>query len=159
MNENVYILDLNALQIGDYEYHYLLDDAFFAALDENEIHGGSLDATVALEVRELGCKLHLHVQGNVTITCDRCLEDMSQPIEVEESLLVKVGQEPTEGADDETIYVDPQSGELDLAWLLFEMIEINLPIVHSHQAGACNPLMEELLQTHLCTSSEEPEEE
>ncbi len=157
---STYILDLNALKIGDYEYQYTLNDAFFAALDEKEIHGGNLTAKVELAVREQGCNLHLQVAGDVTITCDRCLDDMKQAVEADEALLVKLATQPTdEATDDDAIYVDPRSGMLDLAWLLYEMIEINLPIVHSHQQGECNPHMEELLQTHLCTTAEEPEEE
>ncbi len=152
-----YIVNLKTLQEGDYQYNYLLDDAFFAEIGENEILGGNVRAVVDLAVREQGCKLHLQAQGEVKITCDRCLDEMSQEVEANETLLVKLAVADDE-IDDEAIYVDPKSGELDLAWLLYEMIEINLPIVHSHQAGECNPQMEELLQTHLCTNLEEPEE-
>ena len=53
---------------------------------------------------------------------------------------------------------DPEIGVLDLSWLLYELIEISLPIVHSHQPGECNPQMEELLRSHLCVQPEDPEE-
>ncbi len=155
--EQTYIVNLKTLQEGDYQYEYSLDDAFFAAINEKEILGGAVRAVVDLAVREQGCRLHLHAQGDVKITCDRCLDEMTQAVEANEALLVKLAVADDEN-DDEAIYVDPKGGELDLAWLLYEMIAINLPIVHSHQAGECNPQMEELLQTHLCTNLEEPEE-
>ncbi len=153
---DTYIIDLNALQLGDYQYQYMLDDAFFAAIDEKEILGGSLQSEVSLVVREQGCNLGLSAKGEVRVTCDRCLDEMTEAVDVNESLLVKVATPSEDAADDDTLYV--ADGKLDLAWLLYEMIEINLPIVHSHQEGECNPLMEELLQTHLCTTTEEPEE-
>ncbi len=153
---DTYLIDLNALQYGDYQYDYLLDDAFFSAIGENEILGGKLQSSVHLVVREQGCGLELSAEGEVRVTCDRCLDEMVEPVSVNENLLVKVAS-PSEGdTDDDTLYV--ADGKLDLAWLLYEMIEINLPIVHRHQEGECNPQMEELLQTHLCIATEEPEE-
>ncbi len=153
---DTYVIDLNALQFGDYQYQYILDDAFFAAIDEKEILGGNLQSEVSLVVREQGCNLQLSAKGEVRVTCDRCLDEMTEAVDVDESLLVKVATPREEDADDDTLYV--ADGKIDLAWLLYEMIEINLPIVHSHQTGECNPQMEELLQTHLCTTTEEPEE-
>ncbi len=153
---DTYIIDLNALQFGDYQYQYLLDDAFFAALDEKEILGGNLQSEVRLTLREQGCNLQLSADGEVRVTCDRCLDEMTEYVSVNENLLVKVATPSEDSADDDTLYV--ANGKLDLAWLLYEMIEINLPLVHSHQEGECNPQMEELLQTHLCSTSEEPKE-
>ena len=45
--------------------------------------------------------------------------------------------------------------QLDLAWLAYELIIVNLPLVHSHQDGGCNPDMDALLQDHLCTALED----
>ena len=47
--------------------------------------------------------------------------------------------------------------ELDLSWLAYEIVSINIPVVHCHQAGECNKQMELLLQDHLCDEPE-PEE-
>ncbi len=154
---DTFLLDLNALQLGAYRYDYVIDDAFFAALDQNEILGGKVQSQVDLTVRENTCSLQIHLQGDVKITCDRCLDELIQPIEANEVLLVKVGV-PSDTLDEDAIFVDPKSGALDLAWLIYELIEINLPLVHSHQAGECNPDMQALLQTHLCTTVEEPED-
>ncbi len=153
-DKKAYIIDLNTLKQGVYEFQYKLDDAFFLGLDQQEIHGGTVDATIALTVLHAGFMLDIHVAGQVRLTCDRCLDEMTQPVEGEEQLPVKLTKaEP----DDDFVAVDPDSGLLEVDWLLYELIEISLPIVHSHQPGECNPQMEELLQSHLCTM-EEPEE-
>ena len=41
---------------------------------------------------------------------------------------------------------DEQTDTLDLRWLAYEMITINLPLVHSHPDGECIPDMQNLLQ-------------
>ena len=47
---------------------------------------------------------------------------------------------------------DEEPKKVDLSWLAYELIIVNLPLVHSHQDGGCNPEMAALLQDHLCTA-------
>ena len=150
----LYKVDLNSLKQGVYNKEYQLSDGFFSVLDQQEIHGGDVKANIKLQPIGTNFMLYMHVEGEVRITCDRCLDEMTQKVSGDEELLVKM----TTISDDDIVAVDPETGVLDLSWLLYELIEINLPIVHSHQLGECNPQMEELLQSHLCVQKEEPEE-
>ncbi len=154
----LYEINVNALKSGVYNYSYQLDDAFFRGLEQDEVAGGSVCAEVSLTVMQGGIRLHLAVKGGVKVTCDRCLDLMTQPVCGEDDMLVKAASEPADADDSEVIYVDPDDGRLDLAWLFYELIETNLPLVHCHQPGGCNPQMEELLLSHLCTTAEEPED-
>ncbi|MBR1929340.1 MAG: DUF177 domain-containing protein [Paludibacteraceae bacterium] len=148
-----YSINLNNIRAKAQEFDYELDDDFFKLLEQDEIHGGEVKAKVLIS--PIGDKYHLQIdlKGKVIVTCDRCLDDMTEIVEAADEAVVEIG----DGEDEEIIYVDENSGELDLKWLLYELIETNLPLVHSHQAGECNPQMEELLLSHLCTT-EEPEE-
>ena len=56
---------------------------------------------------------------------------------------------------EEEIELEDDTKQLDLAWLAYELIIVNLPLVHSHQDGGCNPEMDALLQDHLCTALDE----
>ena len=51
--------------------------------------------------------------------------------------------------------MDEGTEMLDLEWLAYELVIVNLPLVHSHQPGGCNPMMDALLQDHLCTMPED----
>jgi uncharacterized metal-binding protein YceD (DUF177 family) len=46
---------------------------------------------------------------------------------------------------------------VNLQWLAYEIVSINIPIVHSHQPGECNQQMELLLHDHLCDEPEPDE--
>jgi hypothetical protein len=52
--------------------------------------------------------------------------------------------------------VSGRGQNVDLSWLAYEIVSINIPLVHSHQPGGCNPQMDLLLQSHLC---DEPDPE
>ena len=150
---NAYIIDLNALQTDVCEREYDLDDAFFAREESKDLLGGDCKAKVKLQRRGGSFLLEMQVSGVVRCVCDRCLDEVTIPMDCEETLTVKLGR--AVDTDEDIEWVDPADGELDLAWLLYELVEINLPLVIRHQEGECNPQMEELLRSHLCSLPED----
>ena len=55
-----------------------LDNQFFSALDGSEVKQGSLHVSVSIRKMTGFYELLFHTEGTVTVTCDRCLDDMSQ---------------------------------------------------------------------------------
>lgn len=136
--ENIVVL--SQLEIGSYEFRFSLDNTYFHAITPSELLGGETAVVAKLNLRESDFSLRMAVEGMVQVTCDRCLDPMDVDIDVEDE-----------------VDVEQDAEQLDLSWLAYEMIIVNLPLVHSHQPGGCNPAMELLLQNHLCTELEEPE--
>lgn len=140
-----HIIDLSTLQVGRYQFDYQLDSAYFATIEGTELLGGNVEATAVLDLREEDFSLRIGVRGTVQVTCDRCLDSMDVAVDAEEDIAMEdEGEERTE-----------QVQQVDLDWLAYELIIVNLPIVHSHQPGGCNPQMDALLQNHLCTEVED----
>ena len=139
-----YIIDLKRLPVGRHSFDITLDDAFFQSLEKTEVLSGQVEAKATLNLREEDYQLNIAVHGTVFVVCDRCLDPMG--IEI--------------NANDEMMHDEPEApnDELDLTWLAYEIVSINIPIVHSHQAGECNKQMELLLHDHLCDEPE-PEED
>ena len=143
-------MDLTTLPIGRETFDYKLDNAFFEGLEQDEILGGDCHATVELNAGETSFAFHVTIEGQVQVVCDRCLDAMDLTLEpIEEDALFKLADE--DGEDEHAVYVNRNDAVLDLGWLLYEMINVHLPIVHSHEPGQCNPEMEKLLQEHLAT--------
>ena len=132
---NHYIIDLKRLPLGSHSFDIQLNDDFFASLEKSEILSGTVDGKVTLNLREEDYQLNIAVQGTVFVVCDRCLDPM--PLEID---------------DEQEIFSEDEQYEqmVDLSWLAYEIVSINIPIVHSHQPGECNQQMELLLQSHLC---------
>ena len=132
---------LDQLAVGRYESAFVLDSDYLASQEATELLGGHVEARVELTLREDDFSLVMQVRGRVQVACDRCLEPVDVDIEA---------SEPME--------VEEDARELDLQWLAYELIIVNLPLTHSHPEGECNPQMQALLQTHLCSAApEEPE--
>ena len=149
-----YIIDLKRLPVGRHSVDIELDDAFFESLEKTEILSGKVAAQVTLNLREEDYELNIAVHGTVFVVCDRCLDPMPLEINDEQKIFSE-----DEVVPDETGKTPEGKGNLlNLSWLAYEIVSINIPIVHSHQPGECNKQMELLLHDHLCDEPE-PEED
>ena len=139
--QNHYIVDLKRLPVGTHLFDFQLDNDFFSSLEKSEILSGEVVAKAVLNLREEDYQLNIAVQGTVFVVCDRCLDPM--PLEIND-------EQEIWSADEEMSNDKSQLSNLDLSWLAYEIVSINIPIVHSHQPGECNKQMELLLHDHLC---------
>ena len=137
-------IDLKALKQDETPLQWELDNNFFQQLEGAQLQSGSLHVSGSIRKTVGFFELNLHSVGTVEVTCDRCLEPMSQPIEADLSTTVKLGTE--DSYDDEVITVDETRPVLDTAWLIYESIALAVPIRHVHQPGDCNVAMSEKLQ-------------
>ena len=149
-------IDLKALHQGYTSFEFKLDDEYFKAIDAPDIQQGELCCHLTVNRTEDFFELNFHTEGIVHIPCDICLEDMEQPISSDDRLNVKFGEDYSE--DDDLVTVAENEGILDVAWFIYEFIDLNIPIKHVHAPGKCNPAMIEMLQQHSTARSGEEEE-
>ena len=132
-------------------YEYQLDNQFFADLDSFEIQKGKLNVFLSVRRGSGIYQLDFQINGHVVVTCDRCLDEMEQPIECCETLKVKFGSEYTE--IDDLVVVPEEDGYINVAWFIYEFISLNIPMKHVHPSGKCNNLVSKKLGKLLRTSS------
>ena len=79
------------------------------------------------------------VVGELTLTCDRCAEDLVMPIDVAIALNVKFGQEEEEDDDvRETIFIPAGESALDLSQTIYDYVCLSLPLQRVHPEGGCS---------------------
>ena len=144
-------IDLKALTDQVATYEFKLDDAYFEAIEAPDIQKGNL--SVALSIRRMAGSFEFtfHIQGFVIVTCDLCLDEMQQPIDTENKLMEKFGEEYSD--DDDLIVVPEREGVLDISWFIYEFIDLSVPIKHVHAPGKCNAVMTKKLQELSATRS------
>ena len=115
-------IDLKELKEAETVLGFDLDDGFFQALDGSQLEHGALHVSVSIRKMPGFFDLQFHTEGEVTVSCDRCLDDMQQPIVADNNLMVKLGDTYNETDDTVTI-----------------------PIKHVHAPGKCNSAMTQKL--------------
>lgn len=144
-------IDLKGLDEGDNALSFNLGDAYFEAIEAPEVRRGNVCVDLNVRRTENYFDLDFSVHGTVTVPCDLCLDDMEQEVESENHLVVKFGEEYSE--DDDLITVEEADGTLDVAWLIYEFIALDIPIKHVHAPGKCNAAMIKALEEHSATRS------
>lgn len=146
-------IDLLTLQEDSFRATYSLRDGFFESLGEDVIvKNGDINAEAALTKAAAGeYLLSLRISGTVVVECDRCLDDMDQPVEAEGVYTIRIGQEAS--VDDDVIVVDEKDGILPISWLLYETIVLAIPVKHVHAPGKCNDAMIQKLNELSATRS------
>ena len=89
-------IDLKSLTDEETTLSFDLDDTYFAALDGADVKKGSLHVSVSIRKATGFFELLFHTVGTVIVPCDRCLDDMEQPVETDNRLIVKLGSEYSE---------------------------------------------------------------
>ena len=139
--KTAHIVLLDKLELGEHLFDFQLDNSYFSTIENSELLGGTVDVKVRLILHEEDFAVDMDIVGQVQVTCDRCLDSMDVDVDIYE----------------EEMELEDDPKQLDLAWLAYELIIVNLPLVHSHQDGGCNPEMDALLQNHLCTALDDEE--
>ena len=144
-------VDLKALSQGDNILSFVLDDAFFEAIEAPTVRRGRLQTTLTIHRTEDYFDLDFHTEGLVTVACDRCLDDLEQPISADDHLVAKFGTAYSE--DDELVIVAENEGMLDVSWFVYQFVELSIPLRHVHAPGKCNPAMMKALEEHSAARS------
>ena len=137
-------IDLKGMTEPSMVLEYDLGDHYFSALDGSQLEHGALHVSVSIRKMTGFFELQFHTTGVVTVSCDRCLDDMEQPIEADNQLVVKLGD--TYSDDDDTVTIDENEGMLDLSWFIYEFAMLAIPIKHVHAPGKCNSAMTQKLE-------------
>ena len=137
-------IDLKGLKDEETSLEFTLDDTYLEALDGADVKKGSLHVSVSIRKATGFFEFNFHTDGEIVIPCDRCLDDMTLPVDTDNCLIVKLGSVYSE--EDDVIVVPENEGILDMSWLIYEFVALVIPIRHVHAPGKCNPAMTQALE-------------
>lgn len=153
-----FAIDIIGLKIGQHEFEYSIDDAFFQNFELSPVTEGQLAVKVVLDKSERMLNLELSLEGNVTLTCDRSLDEFQHPINESHELVFKFGEEEKELGDDiYMIHWDTQ--QLNVAQFIYEFVVLAIPLKKLHPRYLEDEDFEDELIYTAEADIEEPEEE
>jgi uncharacterized metal-binding protein YceD (DUF177 family) len=130
-------IPFSGLKQGHHVFDFEVDDRFFECFEESEIKHGKLRIRAELDRKSVLLVFHLTATGTVQVPCDRCGDDVELAIEGDQTLVVKLGNEESEGEED-VIYLSLQDHEVNIAHQVYEMIVLAVPYQRMHPDGLCN---------------------
>ena len=141
MNDK-FIIPLNGLTAGENHFFWQAGKEFFDSFENSEILDAHLDTDVRVEKSGRYIGVDCDVRGEVTVECDRCLDELDMPIDVEIKLSVKYGneessEEPQQG-EREVIFIPETDAEMDMSQIIYDYVCLSLPMQRTHDDGECN---------------------
>jgi len=143
-----YNISLKGMKADSAVCEFQLDNLFFTHIDGPEVRKGNVKVTLTIKRTAQTFVLDFNTEGVVTVLCDRCLDEMEQPIVSKDKLKVKFGSEYAEEGTD-IVIVPEGEGAINVAWFLYEFIVLAIPMKHVHAPGKCNKAMAGHLKKHL----------
>lgn len=155
-----YIIDFeDVAKQGSLLKTYHLDKEFFSGFEGSIVTDGDIEVNITVNSLSYGhFGLLIEVDGDIILPCDRCLDDLEVYIESEDELKVRYGIDIRIGDEiisssevsDEYDFTLPEGDTtLDLSEVIFELVELAIPLQYIHPEGECNQDMELILQEHL----------
>lgn len=134
-----YKIPYRALSEGRYDIKLHIDSQMLTSVDDGELHGGDCDVDITLTKGLSMLRLDIKIAGTVIVNCDRCLDEVSIPVNYEGVLLVKITTEVQKSEfviDDkveDTLLLNPAIEEVDLEEYLYDSVILSLPIQRIHE--------------------------
>ncbi len=154
---SAYKLPLKSLGIGTHEFEYHLDKQFFANMESSDVHDADLSVHLTVTYKGDFYDLDFHITGEVVLICDRCLDDLHFPIDATYHIVVKYGDDYNDDSS-EVLEIPQSDSSLNVAYMLYDTVELAIPIKHVHPMGKCNRQMSALLKKHRATTGDEDAE-
>ena len=126
-----FVIPFKGLSAGNHDFVFDVDKRFFDDFEGSEINEGKIKVFVNLTKTVNFLELNFRLEGNVLVTCDRCLDEFELPIEYLTKLYVKFG-DVTDDQNDEIIMLSYSEGELDIKQFIYEYIHLSLPYKRVH---------------------------
>lgn len=163
---NYIILPLRNLERKKHKFNFSVGTEFFSDFQNPEIIGGSAEILLDVEVFSCFMNVILIFSGILTVSCDRCLENLDIPVEGENFLSVRFSKnhddpEEDEASEEDIMYVNSENEEIDLTVYVYESICLSMPIQRVHGddengKSLCNPDMLEYISNSQTAEKESP---
>lgn len=157
-----YILALNDLKSGVSAWSWDVFEEFFRSFDNEIISSADLRVSGKAAKTGASVEVDLDIEGEVTLPCDRCLEDVVMDIDTKARLKVRYGAPSAEDDEEdgrEVVWIPAGECELDLAQVIYDYVLLDLPLKCCHRDGECNPeVVRHLSEEEGCetVASDEP---
>lgn len=142
-------LKLNGLPFGSQQFSYALDGDFFNKIEPTDVRSASIEVALIVTHEHEGLfMLEMNCRGTLVVPCDRCLDDMTLPIDVHYTLSVKQQGEELDDSHDGVLVVPEGWNSLDLAPLMRDTVLLAIPLMHTHDEGECDAAMMDVMAAH-----------
>jgi len=123
-----YRIPFTGLKEGIHYFGFEVGEEFFKCFEQSTISGSNVKVEVKFDKGDSFFVLDFNIGGTVEVNCDRCAEKLNQEILDEHRVYVKFDNEVKQQSEDDIIYISPNDIYVDLSQLIYELVNLSLPM-------------------------------
>jgi uncharacterized protein len=123
-----YSIPFTGLKLGKHFFDYVISNDFFDEFEYSLVKKADLQCKVELDKQETMLILSFHIVGTISMTCDKCLAEYPQPVDVHEQQIAKFSEEAVD-EDQEIITLTKNDHEINVAGLIYEYVNVAAPFI------------------------------
>jgi uncharacterized protein len=124
-------IDIAKLGLGQHHFSFKIDQKFFELFDYSLVDRGDLDVKLELEKKTSFIALNYQISGTIELVCDRSLDQYDYPLDIEEKVILKYGEEPKELTDEIEI-ISYNTQKINVSNHIYEFISVAVPMKKLH---------------------------
>ncbi|MDD2595505.1 MAG: DUF177 domain-containing protein [Bacteroidales bacterium] len=136
--QNSIIIPIKGLACGRHCFDFIVNGEFFSEFGNSQIKDAHCEVVIEAEKNTSYMGIDCRIDGKVIVECDRCLEDLVIPIDIDRALSVKFAKESEESDDDDIMILDERDADLDLNQFVYDYICLAVPLQKIHPDGECD---------------------
>lgn len=150
-------ISFTGLKLGEHQFDFKLDAAFFEAFDYQDFERTDLAAEMKMLKRETQMALELKIEGRVYVPCDLTNELFWLPLSAEAELMVKFGED-FDDSEEDLLILPHGEHRFNVAQYFYEMAVLAKPLKIVHPDVEAGKKGQEVLNRLEALSPQEPEE-
>jgi uncharacterized metal-binding protein YceD (DUF177 family) len=123
-----YSIPFTGLKLGKHDFDYEIGNAFFDEFEYSLVKKADLQCHIEMEKQETMLILNFHIHGAISLTCDKCLAEYPQNVDIHEQQIAKFSEEGID-EDEEIITLTKNDHEINVAELIYEYVNVAAPFI------------------------------
>ncbi len=123
-----YSIPFTGLKPGKHNFEFVITNAFFDEFEYSLVKKADLKCSVELEKQETMLILNFHINGKIDMTCDKCLAEYPQQVDIHEQQIAKFSEEDIDDKE-EIITLTKNDHEINIAGLIYEYVNVAAPFI------------------------------
>lgn len=156
MRPQDFAVNIVGLSQKAHHFDYEFGDDFFGHYGQSILEKGQFKADVTLTKGETMIEGRFQIKGTAKLVCDRSLEPFDYPMDIDQTILFKYGQEDKE-LSDEIVMISRDRASLDIGQYLYELVVVNVPMKRLHPRFGQDDLEESEIQLVYSSPTTEKE--
>ncbi len=131
MGVAAYSINIVGLSNKEHHFHYEFGDDFFRTYGTDLVSEGKFQTDLLLTKHETFIEVEFKIRGTLRLVCDRSLEPFDFPVENDNKIVFKYGEEYKE-VTEEIMIIPRDAAILELGQYIYEFIALAVPLKKLH---------------------------